>query len=106
VTPTVTPTVTPATLLTAIRRRHPVPASLLGVALAVFLFAGFGVVVQQGVRRGDVAKQDLALRQEATWRCNALRTRERRADCMRRFLEERPGDSPSLQAMVAEVQAP
>ena len=97
---------TPSNLLTAILRRHPIPTSLLGAALAVFLFAGFGAVVQQGVQRGDVARQNRALRQEATWRCNALRTRERRADCLRRYLDERPGDSSSLQAMVAEVQAP
>jgi hypothetical protein len=76
----------------------------MGLALA--LAAGFGAVVQQGVRRGDAAKRELALRQEAAWRCKALRTRVLQADCQRRYLEQPPQDSAGLQAMVAEIGAP
>lgn len=79
-----------------------VPAAGLALALA----AGFGAVVQQGVRRGEMAKRELALRNEAAWRCKALRARALQEDCQRRYLEQRPQDSADLQAMVSEVSAP
>ena len=56
------------------------PLALLLVAL--MLLGVFHQVVRQAVADGDARRSAAALRQEAVWRCNALRERRQRGSCL------------------------
>lgn len=79
--------------------------SLLGTLGALGLMVTFGLVVQDAVRRGEASRRANALLMEANWRCKALMTRPQRELCLQRYLQQLPGSSTGLRALVLEAAA-
>ncbi len=67
------------------RGRFALPPMWLGV-LAVLAFLtlllSFDYVVRQGVQNAELRRQNAAAQSAATWRCQALRDRQNREDCL------------------------
>lgn len=61
--------------------RAPWPMAL-AVATILALLLGFHQVVKESVRQGELLRMNTATRAQAVWRCNALNSVRKRADCM------------------------
>lgn len=61
--------------------RTPWPLAL-ALATSLALLLGFHQVVQESVRQGELLRMNTATHAQAVWRCNALNTIRKRADCM------------------------
>lgn len=85
------------------------PAVLLGTlalgAVLVAVAVAFVGVVREAVRQADTGRRAVALLDEAHWRCRALKLPRQRDECLRLFVEARPGDSATLQLLVSAAAA-
>jgi hypothetical protein len=61
--------------------RTPWPTALAAVTILALLL-GFHQVVEESVRQGELLRMNTATRSQAVWRCNALNSVRKRADCM------------------------
>ena len=68
-----------ASLPDALRTAWPVA---LAAATIFALLIGFHQVVKESVRQGELLRMSTATRAEAVWRCNALNSVRKRADCL------------------------
>ncbi|HEY0855938.1 MAG TPA: hypothetical protein VGE16_02715 [Albitalea sp.] len=82
-----------ASLPDALRAPWPVA---LAVATILALLIGFHQVVKESVRQGELLRMSTATRAEAVWRCNALNSVRKRADCLAQI------DAPQRQQASAD----